>query len=129
MDTCFFEWIRRGMKVKRFHTEQLLTEDTVGHHSANVAALILWLYRPARPTVTLLEAAILHDVAEGSVGDSPAQAKWRHKPLHEALHYLENVAWQDHNELPPHHVISSDEEIVLRFADSMDCAIKCAEGS
>ena len=38
--------IRRGNRVKRFHTVDLLVPETVGHHSANVMAILVELHHP-----------------------------------------------------------------------------------
>lgn len=115
---------RSGFYVKRFHTENVIKEDTVGHHSANVAALVFWLYRPNRPSIELVEAALLHDVAEYETGDVPAHAKWKSKDLKAILDFAEGQAWEAHNEMPPDKILSTDDYHALKFCDSIDLAIK-----
>jgi 5'-deoxynucleotidase YfbR-like HD superfamily hydrolase len=71
MDDLNFMW--RGGYTERYHTWPTLLKDTVGHHSYNVACIIMHL----RPdcSVALLKAALLHDVAEHRTGDMPAPIK------------------------------------------------------
>lgn len=67
------EFMWRGGYTARYHTHATLTTDTVGHHSYNVACIIMAL-RP-NASAQLLRAALKHDMAEHVVGDMPAPAK------------------------------------------------------
>lgn len=120
------KFFREAMLVKRFHTETVIREDTIGHHSANVAGIILWLYYPEIPSGNLLAAAILHDAAERVTGDIPAPTKWRYRDVKKMMDGIEsNVHYE--NDLHHHDlIVSNDELAALKFADGMELALKCA---
>lgn len=67
------EFLWNGGNTRRFHTVPLIGVDTVGHHSYNVACIIMTL-RPDAPA-KLLRAALKHDAAEHITGDMPAPTK------------------------------------------------------
>ena len=117
--------IRSGMLVKRFHTQSILREDTVGHHSANVAALIIWLCHPSYPSSEILCAAILHDVGEYRTGDTPAQVKWGSKTLKDELDRLEKLGWKNSGWNDPKFSLTSDDERMLKFCDIAELCLKC----
>lgn len=66
-----FMW--SGGETRRYHGFRLLMEDTVGHHSFNVACIIMRLRPDA--SAHLLRAALKHDMAEHVAGDMPAPTK------------------------------------------------------
>ena len=117
--------IRSGMLVKRFHTQSIIQEDTVGHHSANVAALIIWLSHPSPPTSEILCAAILHDVGEYWTGDSPAQIKWSSNTLKDELDRLEKIGWENFGWNYPEFNLCSDDLRMLKFCDISELCLKC----
>lgn len=119
------EYFREAMNVKRFHTECLIREDTVGHHSANVAGIILYLYHPEIPSGNLLAAALFHDVAERRTGDIPATAKWLSTELRSALRTMEELVHRQVHISLPDHMLSNDELHMLKFADSAELGMKC----
>ena len=68
-------WIKRMGQTVRFHgTNPLTRPETVFHHSASVAAILLQIV-PEECTFELLVAAIIHDIPEGVTGDIPAPIK------------------------------------------------------
>lgn len=71
MKTLEFMWA--GGNTRRFHTVPTILTDTVGHHSYNVACIIMYL-RP-EASAALLRAALKHDMAEHVLGDMPAPTK------------------------------------------------------
>lgn len=62
-----------GLSTRRFHVIPMVAGETVGHHSALVAGLLLILW----PNVSrnVLVAAITHDLAEYVTGDLPSTSK------------------------------------------------------
>lgn len=114
-----FAW--NGGETRRYHTHRPINDDTVGHHSYNVAMTIVCLWPDA--TAALLVAALTHDIAEHKVGDIPAPTK-RHMPnifgqpfrtffaTWEAAHILEAGL--------PTPTLTKVEEWQLKFADSLD---------
>lgn len=90
------EFLWNGGYTERFHTVPTLRIDTVGHHSYNVACLLM-LLRPDSPAY-MLRAALKHDAAEHVVGDMPAPTK---------------------RLLPDYHTVRlSDVEEVISFRDA-----------
>jgi 5'-deoxynucleotidase YfbR-like HD superfamily hydrolase len=61
-----------GFAVKRFHTVPTIGQETVGHHSALVAAFVTLIW-PEK--LHLLPHALIHDVAESITGDVPSPGK------------------------------------------------------
>jgi 5'-deoxynucleotidase YfbR-like HD superfamily hydrolase len=114
-------WLtRNGNKVKRYHTVDTLVSETVGHHSANVAQIVLALY-PAC-SKELLVAALNHDLAEQYTGDVPATAKWASSRLASALKEVEEGYM-----LPFAVDLTSHEKCLLKQADMLDLCFKCVE--
>jgi 5'-deoxynucleotidase YfbR-like HD superfamily hydrolase len=113
------DYIRNGMRVRRFHTVDMHVTETVGHHSANVAMLCQVLH-PACSKELLL-AALTHDLTEQFTGDIPATAKWGSPALACALNDIE-----EENDLYPSN-LTSFEASILKQADMLDLCFKCAE--
>lgn len=115
--------VRRGNSTLRYHTTGRIRPETVGQHSANVAALCYRLYPEC--SRDLLLAALSHDWAEAYTGDVPAPAKWDSPALKSAL----EVAEQEYCEvnginLPLH---SEYELLILKLADIMDLVMSSME--
>jgi 5'-deoxynucleotidase YfbR-like HD superfamily hydrolase len=115
--------VRRANATKRFHTVYRHQEETVGHHSANVAALVLWLYPSA--SVQLLTSALVHDWPEYATGDVPAPAKWANPPFAEELKKAENTVWRQLEFNKPQ--LSDNEQVVLKLADMLDLVLSSVE--
>jgi 5'-deoxynucleotidase YfbR-like HD superfamily hydrolase len=80
-----YGYLREAFMVRRYHTTGHVSRDeTVGHHTANVMAILFYLYDDG-PPLLLLKAALHHDATELATGDIPATAKWAHPGLAEAL--------------------------------------------
>ena len=73
MNLTALKFMWSGGETRRYHGFRMLQEDTVGHHSFNVACIIMAIRPDA--SATLLRAALKHDIAEHIVGDMPAPAK------------------------------------------------------
>jgi 5'-deoxynucleotidase YfbR-like HD superfamily hydrolase len=113
---------RRGNKVKRYHTVDCHVQETVGHHSANVAILCT-IISEQPPSVPLLMAALTHDTTEQFTGDVPATAKWDSPELAAALKKMEERLTRNHYDtLLKHH-----EKRVLKQADMLDLCFKALE--
>lgn len=59
--------------VERYHTLMPATRQTTAHHSWGVAMIILTLH--PKPSLDLIRAALMHDMAEKITGDAPYAAK------------------------------------------------------
>jgi 5'-deoxynucleotidase YfbR-like HD superfamily hydrolase len=118
---------RRGYAVKRWHTETVLVEQNVGHHSAGVAALLIELYAPAEPPARLLIAALVHDLPESTYGDTPATAKWESPKLKQELDNLD-TKWYEKTTTPnPDHTLPDDELALLKMCDLLELFIYSRE--
>jgi len=115
--------IRQGNLVKRYHTLELLKEETVGQHCANVAGILIALYTPVMPPADLLVHALTHDVHEQWTGDVPANIKKDNALLDRALYEAE-MLWERENNWP-RLAFSVEEWALFKFADSLDCALTC----
>lgn len=83
------EVIRRGGQVSRYHAAGYLSErQTVGQHTFNMLGL-LFTFVP-EPSVKLIQAVLLHDVAEAATGDVPAPTRWGSPDLDKAMVDAEN---------------------------------------
>jgi 5'-deoxynucleotidase YfbR-like HD superfamily hydrolase len=116
-------FIRRGVAVRRYHTHRTLVEDTVGHHSANVALLCMVL--DPRPSAELLKAALSHDLAEHRLGDMPTPAK---QSMGETAREL---LFAEENRLLEEVGLGADlhpsEATTLKLADIADGMLFCLE--
>lgn len=127
-----FAW--HGGETRRYHGFRMLMEDTVGHHSFNVAHIIMFVQPDAR--AELLRAALKHDVAEHIVGDMPAPTKRAAPPYvrysetgpREKISEISFREWFGSYEASTaaDHGFQLDEELtdaekwLLKFADSLD---------
>ena len=119
--------LRGGTAVERFHTTGRLSRETVGHHSCNVALLLLRL--DPNCSRELLVAALTHDLAEVATGDVPATAKWDNPGLAKELKYSE-AQWELDHDVPGARDFLSDKEIqLLKVADMADLVMSCVEES
>jgi len=117
------ELLRKGHGVTRCHTASWLSPETVGHHSAGVAALVLLVYAPSLPPSKLLAAAIYHDLPEQYTGDLPAMVKWNHTELKEALSKVEKEFWDmTAFGIDPVHHLYEHEVAILKWCDITDLA-------
>lgn len=116
--------IRKGGAVRRWHTQPVHSQQTVAAHSWGVAMLLREIVASDKLTVNLLMAGLDHDVPEYDTGDTPANAKWRSKPLTDALNAME----QDIElELGIVHDLNEYETLMLRAADIMELLWFCIE--
>jgi 5'-deoxynucleotidase YfbR-like HD superfamily hydrolase len=82
---------RRGAQVQRWHTQPMLRQQSVGAHTFNCCTLMLTVYPTA--STELLQAMLMHDMAEQDTGDIPSTAKWRWPVLARALQQVE-MEWE-----------------------------------
>lgn len=118
-------YARAGGHTKRFHTQQTLLTDTVGHHSFNVAWLTHFLgtHLNATERYTLLLAALEHDLPEAQFGDVPAPSK-REMGIRDI--------WNDNERDLQHQMgfgyedaLSDEGRRILKLCDALDGAFYC----
>lgn len=129
-DDIDFMW--HGGETRRYHGFRMLMEDTVGHHSFNVACIIMKVRPDA--SAALLRAALKHDIAEHIVGDMPAPSKralpdYLADPLGEGpsvTKTFREVFAEYENKTAMQRGVTIDEDLtpeeawLLKFADSLD---------
>jgi 5'-deoxynucleotidase len=115
--------LRDAGSVQRYHTTRTHRRQTIAEHSWGVATLLMMVCD--NPPARLLGAALLHDVPEVITGDVPAPAKWRSKPLTDALAELE-AEWMAtfKMEFPE---LDEAEARLLKWADSIELVLWCLE--
>lgn len=116
------DFILNGADVKRYHTVNTLTSETVGHHSHGVAALCL-LFQP-NASASLLKAALLHDLAEQHTGDIPSPAKYE-LGIAFTIDQVEDRLMIEAGIEPP--CLTADEQRILKFADWAHGALFCTK--
>lgn len=115
---------REANKVKRFHGTPRHQEETVGHHSANVAAILLWL----KPNISRASIvyALMHDWPELYTGDIPYPAKAKSKHLSAAVDDLEEHFWMNRlGAVPPE--LTESERMYLKVADMLDLVLSAQD--
>lgn len=119
---------RKAGRVKRFHTTDLLFQETVAEHTFNVMN-ILSVICGGNLSLNLLRHALAHDMGEYKTGDIPANVK-RDLPLdaRELLKFKEQLAVIDiHPFIDPEHNLADEDRWLLEFADNLDGLMKCTD--
>lgn len=106
----------RAGRVRRFHAQPLIGEQTVADHSWGVA-MTVWQIAEDNLTKELLIAALTHDLAEVATGDTPAPAKWRWPKLKSVLEECEAEANSLLGTWRVLHTLSPAEREILKWAD------------
>ena len=115
--------IRNGYNVKRYHATYRHQEETNGHHSANVCAIMLRL----DPTCSraVLIRGLMHDVPEAATGDIPYQFKKRSPEVRDACEQAEH--WYESRYSLPVEPLNVAEMKLFKAADMVDVALSAAE--
>lgn len=125
MNSKKLEFLRRGGRVKRFHSFHLLMPNPVGHHTFNLIGILMTCVPYAALSKSLLFAAYEHDLAECITGDLPAPFKRKVPGLREAVDAEEAHLLSEHECAVP--VLTATEQRWLKLADSLDGAMHCLE--
>lgn len=127
------DFFYKGALVRRFHTYNVLRQETVGHHSHGVAMLVDIIYPDARKE--LLQAALCHDLAEGGsphhggTGDTPGHIKrWVERVMPGFKNVLKGIETRDLREaglsIP---LLTDEEQRRLKFCDNVHGVLFCLE--
>ena len=112
--------LRNSGAVRRCHVLRTIGEHNVAEHSWNVAILVN-LITSWRPTLSMLQWALVHDAPEMETGDVPAPVKWEHPEIEERLRAIEH-RWFEDMQVPGR--IWSDlpggERMLVKFCDSAE---------
>ena len=117
---------RLAANVERFHTHPVLRRETVGHHSFNVANLLM-IMTNGQASSRLLFAALWHDMGEPKVGDIPSPVKVGLPK--EVLEHIDLVETRAVQAIHPYADMNLDKEEarLLSLADKIDGLLKCRE--
>lgn len=120
-----YGFLRNSFMVRRYHTvAHVHKEETVGHHTANVLGILFHLYDD-HPPLYLIRHVLHHDAMELATGDVPATSKWAFPDLAAALKKAEaEVAERQGLTI---HILTPEEEAIVKFADVMDLCFKSVE--
>jgi len=115
---------RNGGHVKRWHTKQIIGEQTVGHHSFGVVSLLLILH--PNPSLDLLRAAMWHDMAEQVTGDVPSpilRSEHEFGTCHDKIEaeFMRNKLFVRMDHLP------FNDHSWLWACDKLECLLFCRE--
>lgn len=116
------KFIYHGGKVKRYHTSDTLTAQTVAEHSFGVA----WLCVLLKPLASreLLLAALAHDLGERILGDIPSPAKRLYPDIKRALDDAEQDLLDEAGlDFPSN--LTTEELTILKIADIFDGMLFC----
>lgn len=115
-------YVEGSARVKRWHTEPVLHQQTVGEHTYGVVYLTLFLtdWQASR---NLLIAALMHDTAERKFGDVPSPTK-KLAGIKQAMDALEDEHMERLGLTIPE--LSPEEAQVLKLADNLEGGMFCA---
>ena len=109
-------------KVKRYHVESIIGEQTVADHSWGVVNILVHVFQDS-VTRDMLLAALWHDVAERTTGDTPATAKWQSDDLKRALDTVEETVLKE--VLPEFPSLTEAERLMIKIADMAELIMFC----
>ena len=118
---------RKGLHVERLHTIPHHLGYNNGFHSCNAALIADVLcringIRNSQPSVMYM---LLHDVAEGYVGDIPANVKIDNPGLKEHLRGIEEIWEATHLSNMPD--LSREEQEICRCSDLIELGMFCID--
>lgn len=113
--------------VQRFHTLPVIRAQSIADHSWGVAAIAYHLSQGRAPASALriVVAALMHDVGEKSVGDTPAHVKRAHPALKDALDAAEDQELRIVLGDTYDNDMALDEHAVVKMADGLDLMHYC----
>ena len=131
---------RAGGGVSRFHTIPTIRSDTVASHTYGVLSLACAFVNAGalgekpdpRKVSALLQAILIHDLAEQSTGDVPGPAKWGNPEFKRAMD-REEALFEGRFLLHPQHLTDLDQEtqqeleLILKWSDYGDGVLFCLE--
>ena len=117
---------RKGLKVERLHTMPHIIPYNNGFHSANAALIAHELcVLNGLNSASLVMYMLLHDVAEGYVGDVPANVKTDYPDIKHALNEAEKD-WEERN-IPHLPNLSHQERKIAKAADLLELGMHCLD--
>lgn len=119
-----YKWmqaVRAGGLVKRLHTVPTINTQNNAAHSWGVAVALI---AAELDTPNALRVALLHDVPEVEVGDTPATTKWKYPRVAMALNEAEHEWVRAHGiDIP----LNDVEQAALNWADLYELCQHCID--
>lgn len=117
---------RKGLRVERLHTVFHIAPYNNGFHSANAALIAHELcVLNGMDSASVIRYMLLHDVAEGYVGDTPSNAKRENPDLASWLQDAED-RWEAVN-IPDKPELHHSEARIAKAADIIELGMYCVE--
>lgn len=126
------DFIRNSNKlsdIARYPTVYRIKHETVAEHLAQTAIIVLALHEEYEfDLCKALAMAVLHDIPETEINDSPHTVKKAHPDLAKALKdaemkVIETYPTKIRSTLMSYHLDSSIEHDIVELADAMSCYI------
>lgn len=114
-------FVIEGCQVKRFHTQPVLKNETIGHHQGLIASLTAVIFPEMRPA--FWQYIALHDIAESVTGDVPSTAKRLDAELKPILNRIEEKSFVDARIRVP--MLTDYEHAVFKLLDNAAGLITC----
>ena len=128
MDLNRVKVYRKGLNVERLHTITHLTPYSNGSHSANAALLADELCAENKlysSSAACMRYMLLHDIAEGYIGDIPAYVKRENPEVAKALQVAEKN-WEKRH-LPNMPGLSRTEQEICKVSDLAELGMYCID--
>jgi hypothetical protein len=112
-----------GNAVLRFHAVRTLRKQTVGEHVSNMLGLYFSI--TDEPSMDIVRAILVHDMAEQYTGDIAAPAKVDNPDFDKALDVVEALWMEKYGIFPAHKTMSPVDTWVLNWLDIVDLCYFC----
>jgi len=117
---------RKGLKVERMHTVPHITPYNNGFHSCNAALIAHELCMlNGINSATVIRYKLMHDIAEGYVGDTPTNVKKDFPDIKKALDRAEKH-WEK-TYIPDMPDLHPQEKEIAKAADLAELGMYCLE--
>jgi 5'-deoxynucleotidase YfbR-like HD superfamily hydrolase len=122
--------LRASGHTKRWHTLQIIGEQTVAEHSAQAVSLLFMLY-PGDPSTNLTKALLWHDSSERYVGDSPAPARRDNPEFSRSYEAVEHIFMLAAHPFAFHalSLLTDTERAWLKAIDVLELLLFCGDQS
>lgn len=117
---------RKGLRVERLHTVFHIAPYNNGFHSANAALIAHELcVLNGMNSASIIRYMLLHDVAEGYVGDIPSNVKKDYPEIKSVLDRIEHK-WEEQY-IPDMPDLHHSEMAIAKASDAIELGMYCIE--
>jgi len=126
MDISKLNVYRKGLRVERLHTVYHIAPYNNGFHSANAALIAHELCKyNGMDSASIIRYMLLHDVAEGYVGDIPSNVKKDYPEIKSILDKIEHT-WEEVY-IPDMPDLHHSEIAIAKASDAIELGMYCIE--